>query len=210
MAMRPDSRRRAMREAMKCRGLHRVRVYRSSGNPGPSAKAHVRKNVESRPGRTTGTGPVAPHVQLRYHTTMHVINIGPELVFQALADATRVRIVRLVAMSREEACLCELVDSLIEPQHKLSRHLKVLRQVGLLATERDGRFLYHRLVTRPAYLGRLVAVMRALPDADGTFAADLRRFGDRMRLRKAGRCRIGIQTPSLSGSTPEFRAAGKH
>lgn len=140
---------------------------------------------------------------------MHVVNVGPELAFQALADATRVRIFRVLAMSRKEVCLCELVDCLLEPQYKLSRHLKILRQVGLLTTEKDGRFLYHRLVTRPTYLSRLVAVMRALPDADGTFAADLRRFNNRMRLREAGRCRIGIQTSSLSGSAVGPRAAKK-
>lgn len=140
---------------------------------------------------------------------MHVVAVRPELVFQALADATRVRMLRVLATYREEACLCELVDSLREPQYKLSRHLKVLRQVGLLAAEKDGRFVYHRLVTRPAYLGRLCAAIRALPDPDGTFAADLRRFRSRMRLRESGRCRIGIQTSALAGAAPEPRVAAK-
>lgn len=125
---------------------------------------------------------------------MHVVNIDPQGVFQALADATRIRIVRLLAVAREEACLCELVDSLREPQYKLSRHVKVLRQVGLLAAEKDGRFVYHRLVTRPVHLERLCAMVRALPDTRGVFADDLRRFRDRMRLREEGRCRVGIQT----------------
>lgn len=131
---------------------------------------------------------------------MHVVSVPPELVFQALADATRVRVLRVLAMGREEACLCELVDSLLEPQYKLSRHLKVLRQVGLLAAEKDGRFVYHQLVTSHSHLKRLYEAVRALPDADGAFAADLKRFRERMRLRQAGRCRIGIQTASLAAS----------
>ena len=137
---------------------------------------------------------------------MHVVNIPPELVFQALADATRVRVLRVLsAANREEACLCELVDSLLEQQYKLSRHIKILRQAGLLTASKEGRFVYHRLVTRPVHLQKLYDTIRALPDAEGTFAADLRRFRNRMRLREAGRCRIGIQTESFAGPLPNRR-----
>ncbi len=137
---------------------------------------------------------------------MHVVNIRPEVVFQALADATRLRVLRLLAIGREEACLCELVDSLLEPQYKLSRHLKVLKQVGLLAAEKDGRFVYHKLVTQHRHMKTLYEAICALPDSDGTFAADLRRFTQRMRLRQSGRCRIGIQTASLGGTQSDAAA----
>ena len=129
---------------------------------------------------------------------MYVVNIHPAVLFQALADATRIRVLRVLATGGEEACLCGLVDSLLEPRYKLSRHLKVLRQVGLLAAAKDGRFVYHQLVTSHTHLKRLYVAIRALPDTDTTFAADLRRFRERMRLREAGRCRVGIQTPSLA------------
>lgn len=133
---------------------------------------------------------------------MHVVNIQPELVFQALADATRVRILRVLDAGRGEACLCELVDSLLEPQYKLSRHIKILRQAGLLTATKEGRFVYHRPVLRPVHLAKLFDTIRALPDARGTFIADLRRFKNRMRLRESGRCRIGIQTASLAVPLP--------
>jgi ArsR family transcriptional regulator len=54
---------------------------------------------------------------------MHLFSIRPEAVFQSMADQTRLRIIRLLALTAEEACLCELVDSLQEPPYKLSRHL---------------------------------------------------------------------------------------
>lgn len=129
---------------------------------------------------------------------MHVIAIDAPEVFQALADPTRLRIARLLAMTKEESCLCELVDSLLEPQYKLSRHLKILRQSGLLTAEKEGRWVYHRVVTGRPYLTRLWATIRVVPDADGKFAADLARFRKRMGLREAGRCRVGIQTPELA------------
>jgi len=129
---------------------------------------------------------------------MHLVAIDPPELFQALADSTRLRIVRLLATTREESCLCEMVDSLLEPQYKLSRHLKILRQSGLLTTQKDGRWVYHRLVTGRPYLTRLYATIRVLPDFEGSFAGDLMRFRKRMCLREAGRCRVGIQTPELA------------
>lgn len=133
---------------------------------------------------------------------MHVVSVPPQLVFQALADGTRIRVLRLLAATREEACLCELVDTLFEPQYKLSRHLKVLRQVGLLAAEKDGRFVYHKLVMDHRYLKSLYAAICDVPDRDGVFESDLHRFTKRMRLRDAGRCRVGIQTASLATAQP--------
>lgn len=129
---------------------------------------------------------------------MHFVNIKPSEIFQALADPTRIRIVLLLVETREEACLCELVDSLLEPQYKLSRHVKVLRQAGLLSAEKEGRWVYHRLVEGIPYLDRLHEALKALPDIDGWFARDLENFRRRMCLREAGRCRIGIQTPELA------------
>lgn len=134
---------------------------------------------------------------------MHTINIKSQEIFQALADPTRIRIVRLLAETSEEACLCELVDSLLEPQYKLSRHVKILRQAGLLSAERDGRWIYHRLVRGMRYLELAYDMLRALPDADGLFARDLENFRQRMCLREGGRCRVGIQTASLAAAEGE-------
>lgn len=128
---------------------------------------------------------------------MQIITIQPETLFQSLADETRLRIVRLLATTAEEACLCELVDSLQEPTYKLSRHLKILRQAGLLSAQKDGRWVYHRLVSTPPYLKNLYATVCALPDPDGVFQADLARFEERMCLREGGRCRVGILSDEL-------------
>ena len=130
---------------------------------------------------------------------MHLVNLPPHHVFQALADPTRVRVVRLLAVTGEEACLCELVDSLHEPQYKLSRHLKTLKQAGLVSAEKEGRWIYHRLV-ETIHLKRLYDAIKAIPDAGGVFSRDLKRFKHRMRLRERGRCRVGIQTERLAAA----------
>jgi len=134
---------------------------------------------------------------LRYSATMHVITINSESLFQALSDNTRLRIIRLLATTEQEICLCELVDALLEPQYKLSRHLKALRQAGLLISQKEGRWVYHRLAEEPDYLQQLYALVRSLPDPDQIYATDLKHFISRMALREDGRCRIGILSDDL-------------
>ncbi|API73549.1 ArsR/SmtB family transcription factor [Ralstonia pseudosolanacearum] len=132
---------------------------------------------------------------------MHLISANYEEAFQALADPTRIRIVRLLVQTGEECCLCELVDGLDEPQYKLSRHLKTLRQAGLLTAERDGRWVYHRLVAGVPHFDHLYEAVRALPDGDGAFAVDMARFRKCLCLREDGRCRRDI--PSASSFAKE-------
>ncbi len=130
---------------------------------------------------------------------MHITTIKTESVFQALGDETRLRIVRLMASTGEESCLCELVDSLLEPSYKISRHLKILRQAGLLSSRKEGRWVYHRLVTDPTYLKKLYTAVRAFPDLNGGYDEDLKRFQQRLCLREDGCCQVGILSEVFRG-----------
>lgn len=120
---------------------------------------------------------------------MHVVTVKPESLFQALSDATRIRIVRLLAVSGDEVCLCDLADTLLEPEYKLSRHLKVLRQAGLLDAEKDGKWVYHRLIFSSTHLKSLYRYIKDIPDSEKSFTADLKRFEKRKRARQGLRCR---------------------
>lgn len=128
---------------------------------------------------------------------MHILTINSETLFQALSDSTRLRIIRLLVMADEETCLCELVDALLEPQYNLSRHLKILRQAGLLTSQKEGRWVYHRLTTDPDYLQQLYILVRSLPDPEGVYSTDLKHFKSRMAFREDGRCRVGILSADL-------------
>ena len=132
---------------------------------------------------------------------MHLLKTQPETIFQALSDPLRIRVIRLLTTTDEEACLCELVDSLLEPEYKLSRHIKILKSSGLLTARKDGRWVYHRLVNGVPYLESLYETINLLSDADGFFKKDLSNFKKRMRIRKDGRCQVGIISSDLSEKT---------
>jgi len=68
----------------------------------------------------------------------------PELFFQILADSTRLRISMLLE-AHGELCVCELTHALALSQPKISRHLGLMREAGLVQTRRAGRWMYYRL-----------------------------------------------------------------
>lgn len=65
--------------------------------------------------------------------------------FKALADPTRVAIVNRLA-GAGEVCVCDLVDEFELSQPTISHHLKLLREAGLVDSERRGTWAYYRLV----------------------------------------------------------------
>jgi ArsR family transcriptional regulator, arsenate/arsenite/antimonite-responsive transcriptional repressor len=67
-------------------------------------------------------------------------------LFRALSDETRMRI--MVLLSGGESCVCQIEEALELSQTKVSRHLTVLRQAGLVKTKRDGVWMYYSL-SRP-------------------------------------------------------------
>lgn len=74
----------------------------------------------------------APTIPARVSTT-----------FQALSDEKRLRILSL--LTEGERCVCELTDALDVGQSLLSFHLKTLRDAGLVADRRDGRWVYYSI-----------------------------------------------------------------
>ncbi|NJM57447.1 MAG: winged helix-turn-helix transcriptional regulator [Synechococcales cyanobacterium RU_4_20] len=63
--------------------------------------------------------------------------------FHALSDPLRVQIVEL--LRHQELCVCDLCDRLQVKQSKLSFHLKILKQAGLIQGRQEGRWVYYRL-----------------------------------------------------------------
>jgi ubiquinone/menaquinone biosynthesis C-methylase UbiE/DNA-binding transcriptional ArsR family regulator len=63
-------------------------------------------------------------------------------VFKTLSDPTRIRILRLLEM--EELVVQELMEVLGMAQSRVSRHLAILREAGLVADRRDGTYVSYR------------------------------------------------------------------
>src|SRR5687768_11983325 len=64
-------------------------------------------------------------------------------LFHALSDETR--LAALSMLRGGERCVCELQDALDAAQSRLSFHLKVLRDAGLVTDRKQGRWSYYAL-----------------------------------------------------------------
>jgi ArsR family transcriptional regulator len=83
-------------------------------------------------------------------------------LFHALSDDTRLSIIGMLRSG--ERCVCELQDELDAEQSRLSFHLKVLRDAGLVSDRREGRWSYYSIVPeRLAEVHDLVIAMLPKP-----------------------------------------------
>jgi len=64
-------------------------------------------------------------------------------VFKALADTTRLRILKLLDV--REMCVCEVMIALDLTQPTASHHLKILENAGLVKSRKEGKWVYYSL-----------------------------------------------------------------
>ena len=77
-------------------------------------------------------------------------------VLSALAEPTRLEAMRLLADGSEH-CVCELMRKLGATQSRMSRHMQMLKQAGLVLDRRDAQWVRYRISPElSASLARLV------------------------------------------------------
>lgn len=94
-------------------------------------------------------------------------------LFHALSDVTRLEIIE--KLRGGERCVCELTDALDAAQSRLSFHLRVLKEAGLVTDRKEGRWSYYALV--PDALVELHDIVVSLQST-----------AKRRELRTTGRC----------------------
>lgn len=82
----------------------------------------------------------------------------PEQFARTLADPTRLRALMLL-VSRDELCVCDFTEALVLKQPKISRHLAILREAGVVLDRRAGLWIHYRL--HPDLPAWAVDVLRA-------------------------------------------------
>ena len=87
--------------------------------------------------------------------------------FQALSDETRLRLIDLLRGG--ERCVCDLQDALDAAQSRLSFHLRVLKDAGLVTDRKEGRWSYYAL--NGEAFGQLEEFVGGLPSTKLTVLA---------------------------------------
>jgi ArsR family transcriptional regulator len=95
------------------------------------------------------------------------------LIFKALSDETRLRIVKL--LEKGELCVCDIVAALHIVQPKASFHLGVLKEAGLIKDRRQGKWTHYRIHDGDVF--RRMLILTALEKVPDSFMLE-----DRKRL----------------------------
>jgi ArsR family transcriptional regulator len=108
-------------------------------------------------------------------------------LYRLLGDEARLRLLRVLA--RERLNVTELTGVLGLAQSGVSRHLRLLKEAGLVTEERDGGFSYYRLAGRVedgagGDLGQVLRGQFEASAADANVRADEARLQEVLRLRK--------------------------
>jgi ArsR family transcriptional regulator, arsenate/arsenite/antimonite-responsive transcriptional repressor len=103
--------------------------------------------------------------------------VDAELLFKALADRTRLRLLNLMGCG--EVCVCFFVEVLKVSQPKISRHLAYLRRAGVVEARREGKWMHYR-VAEPEDEG----ARRVFSEVRAWLAGDRELSRDRERLVK--------------------------
>jgi len=101
---------------------------------------------------------------------------------RAAGEPTRLRLLALCAHG--ELSVSELVHILGQSQPRVSRHLKLLVEAGLLARHREGSLVYYRLTSRGASAELARTLVDLLPADDGALNRDLARL-EQVRERRS-------------------------
>ena len=90
--------------------------------------------------------------------------------FKALSDPVRLRLLSSIAShAGGEACVCDISAGVEVSQPTVSHHLKVLRDAGLLTSQRRASWVYYAVV--PQALDALTEFLRAVADSSVAEAA---------------------------------------
>ena len=129
-------------------------------------------------------------------------------IFKVLSDDTRLRVLNVLLTTEASLCVCEITDALQVPQYQASKHLFLLRSMGLVTAERSGTWVYYSLSKDRGSNKRLFEFLRGYL-SDESFAADREGILQRLRRRKGGKCVIGFvpvnrsRKPVLAGTKRE-------
>jgi len=82
------------------------------------------------------------------------------VLFKAVADPVRLRLLSMIACHPGgESCVCDLTPAFDMTAPSVSYHLKILREAGLITSERRGTWVYYRVM--PAVMARMSAVLES-------------------------------------------------
>jgi ArsR family transcriptional regulator, arsenate/arsenite/antimonite-responsive transcriptional repressor len=121
-------------------------------------------------------------------------------IFKALSDETRLRILKL--LEHGELCVCDIVAAFDMIQPKVSFHLSVLKQAGLLKDKKDGKWMHYSIDDSDLFKRLLIlSVIEKIPE--NVLDEDFTRLDEFLKSKAQATSRRACcaRTPKQQGGT---------
>lgn len=129
-------------------------------------------------------------------------------IFKALSDSTRLKIMWLLLSIDSKISVSEIIDVLEENQYNVSKHLKVLKNAGLIYKKNEGKWsFYHYLPGDDAFDTYIRQTIMSIPKE--LMADEIYRCKLRLSMRKDGKCVLGADSEEWEELKNEKKHKGR-
>jgi ArsR family transcriptional regulator len=99
-------------------------------------------------------------------------------IFKALSDKNRIRI--LIILTKKTLCVCEIQDILGVTVSTVSQHLSILKEIGFILDEKDGKWVNYRLNTasKDLVMNQILLILPFYLNDDELIKSDLEKVND--------------------------------
>ena len=115
------------------------------------------------------------------------------VIFKALSDPTRLKIMWLLFSIDSKISVSEIIDVLEETQYNVSKHLKILKNAGLIYEKKEGKwsFYYYKSSETP-FNKEIRKTVETVPAE--FMSKEIKRCKKRLSMRVDGKCVIGAES----------------
>ena len=114
-------------------------------------------------------------------------------IFKALSDMTRLKIMWLLLSIDSKICVSEIIDVLRENQYNVSKHLRILKNAGLVYEKKEGKWtFYHYRTSDDAFDTEVRQTVLTIPKE--LMADEISRCQKRLSMRVDGKCVVGTES----------------
>ena len=114
-------------------------------------------------------------------------------IFKALSDMTRLKIMWLLLSIDSKICVSEIIDVLDENQYNVSKHLKILKNAGLIFEKKEGKWtFYHYMSGSEAFDSKIRQTILAIPK--DLMTVEIARCQKRLSMRVDDKCVLGNES----------------
>ncbi|MFA5032968.1 MAG: metalloregulator ArsR/SmtB family transcription factor [bacterium] len=110
-------------------------------------------------------------------------------IFEVLGDETRLRIMKIL-LERDTLCVCEIMQALRINQTRVSKHLRILKDAGLVKSKKKGLWVYYSINKNSSKnMKEILLFLKQMLNEDGILIKDKKRLAKAVKLSEC-KCKI--------------------